>query len=52
MIATTDEPASIHEALQDPKWVAAMDVEYKALMQNKTWRFVTPPQGKNIIDYK
>jgi len=35
--AVTEEPSTVSEALQDPKWKGAMDVEYKALMNNKTW---------------
>jgi histone deacetylase 1/2 len=49
---TTEGPITVAEAFQDPKWVAAMDAEYKALMHNKTWHLVTPPRGKNIIDCK
>jgi hypothetical protein len=52
LAATTVGPNTIAEAFQDLKWVVAMDAEYKALMQNKTWRLVTPPHGKNIIDCK
>jgi hypothetical protein len=46
----TDEPATVEEALGDPKWVTTMDSEYKALIHNKTWYLVHPPKGKNIID--
>jgi histone deacetylase 1/2 len=49
---TAEEPSTVTEALQDPKWVEAMDAEYKALMHNKTWHLVTPPRGKNTIDCK
>jgi histone deacetylase 1/2 len=50
--AVTEEPSTVSEALQDPKWKGAMDVEYKALMNNKTWQLVPPPNGKNVIDCK
>jgi histone deacetylase 1/2 len=30
----------------------AMDVEYTALMKNKTWHLVPPEQGRNLIDCK
>jgi hypothetical protein len=33
-------------------WKKAMDVEYMALMKNKTWHLVPPEQGRNIIDCK
>ena len=29
-----------------------MDVEYNALMKNKTWHLVPPKKGSNIIDCK
>jgi histone deacetylase 1/2 len=40
------------EALQDQRWVQAMDSEYHALMKNKTWHLVPPPAKKNIIGCK
>jgi histone deacetylase 1/2 len=48
----TEEPSTISEALQSSRWKAAMDAEYNALMNNKTWQLVPPPAGKNIIDCK
>lgn len=47
-----EEPRSVEEALQDERWVQAMDNEYNALMKNKTWHLVTPPKRKNIIGCK
>jgi hypothetical protein len=44
-----EEPASEEEALQDRRWVQAMDSEYDALMKNKMWHLVPPPEKKNII---
>lgn len=29
-----------------------MDVEYMALMRNKTWHLVPPQKGRNMIDSK
>jgi histone deacetylase 1/2 len=29
-----------------------MDIEYDALMKNKTWHLVPPTKGRNIIDCK
>jgi hypothetical protein len=40
------------EALQDPNWKAATDVEYGALMKNRTWHLVPPKWGQNIVDCK
>lgn len=36
-VIASEEPSTVVEALQDSKWKGAMDVEYKALMNNKTW---------------
>ena len=34
------EPSIVSEALSDPKWKAAMQTEYDALIKNKTWNLV------------
>jgi hypothetical protein len=39
------------EALEDSRWLQAMDDEYKALMK-KTWHLVPPSSTRNIIDCK
>jgi histone deacetylase 1/2 len=49
---STSEPQSLEEALGDSNWRSAMDVEYDALMKNKTWHLVPPCKGRNIIDCK
>jgi histone deacetylase 1/2 len=49
---STGEPQSLDEALGDQNWRTAMDVEYGALMKNKTWHLVPPKKGSNIIDCK
>jgi hypothetical protein len=49
---STGEPQNLEEALDDKNWRHAMDIEYSALMNNKTWRLVPHNQGKNIIDWK
>jgi histone deacetylase 1/2 len=46
------EPSSVKQALCDPRWTEAMNLEYDALLRNKTWRLVPRPQGKNIIGCK
>ena len=46
------EPISIRAALSDQRWVTAMDKEYMALLDNKTWHLVPAPHGKNIIGSK
>jgi histone deacetylase 1/2 len=46
------EPENVREALDRPEWLTAIDKEYKALMDNRTWTLV-PFQGQeNIIDSK
>ncbi|XP_066358325.1 uncharacterized protein [Miscanthus floridulus] len=54
MLLTSEvgEPTTLNEALTDPKWIEAMNHEYNALLQNKTWHLVPLPKGKNIIDSK
>lgn len=42
-LATVSEPNTLDVALCDPNWKAEMDVEYDALLKNKTWHLV-PPQ--------
>jgi histone deacetylase 1/2 len=50
--AISSEPSTVAEAMQNNSWKKAMDVEYTALMKNKTWHLVPPEQGRNIIDCK
>jgi hypothetical protein len=50
--SSTGEPATLSEALGDQNWVSAMNSEYQALLQNRTWHLVPRPKGKNIIGYK
>jgi histone deacetylase 1/2 len=39
-------------ALANKNWKQAMDDEYKALMDNKTWHLVPYKKGSNLIDSK
>jgi len=43
VVINPEEPVSIVEAMNDPKWAAAMDSEHQALLRNKTWRLVPRP---------
>ena len=52
MLCISGEPTRLSDALGDPKWKRAMDEEYDALMNNKTWHLVPSQRGKNIIDCK
>jgi histone deacetylase 1/2 len=38
--ATSEVPTSLPSALDDSNWRQAMNEEFNALMQNKTWRLV------------
>jgi hypothetical protein len=51
-MCTTDEPTDLRVALADPKWKAAMDEEYSALINNKTWHLVPARDATNVIDCK
>ena len=45
-------PTSVRAALKDPNWLAAMRLEYDALLANRTWRLVPQPRGARIITGK
>ena len=51
-LTSMGEPTHLHDALASKEWKKAMDVEYEALMKNKTWRLVPPTKGINVIDCK
>jgi hypothetical protein len=38
--------------LSNSNWKHAMDDEYRALMENKTWHLVPHHQSRNLIDCK
>jgi histone deacetylase 1/2 len=52
LLSSTGEPCTLGEALDDKNWRLAMEEEYKALMENKTWHLVPPNKNKNLIDCK
>jgi hypothetical protein len=52
LFTASGEPRSLEDALADSNWKHAMDVEYDALIKNKTWRLVPPHKGRNLIDCK
>ena len=45
-------PTTYHKAYADPAWRLAMEDEFLALQQNKTWTLVPRPPGVNIISCK
>lgn len=52
LFTSSGEPHNVNEALHDKNWKLAMDIEYDALIKNKTWHLVPPQKGRNIIDCK
>jgi histone deacetylase 1/2 len=52
LAASSGEPSSLTDALQNENWRKAMEEEYDALLKNKTWHLVPPNMSKNIIDCK
>jgi hypothetical protein len=45
-------PRSVSAALQDPKWVTAMQAEMNALQANQTWELVPLPAGEKTVGCK
>jgi hypothetical protein len=52
MLAATSEPLSLTKSLNDSNWKNDMDVEFDALVRNRTWHLVPPQKGNNVIDCK
>jgi hypothetical protein len=52
LFTSTREPSKLLEALGDDRWCKAMQEEYDALIENKTWHLVPPDSTKNLIDCK
>jgi hypothetical protein len=50
LLTSTGEPRNLDDALSDCNWRKAMEDEYSALMQNKTWHLVPSSPNKNVID--
>jgi histone deacetylase 1/2 len=52
LLLTHFEPKNVKQALLDPKWKTAMQEEYDALLQNKTWSLVPLPSHRQAIGCK
>ena len=48
---SVSEPRSYTQASKSTKWVAAMNVEYQALLRNKTWCLVSPPSDAHVVSH-
>jgi len=46
------EPTCFSNANTIPEWRAAMQTEFNALLQNKTWSLVPPTTASNVVDCK
>jgi hypothetical protein len=49
MLASSDDPCSLTDALADPHWRQAMEEEHGALLQNKTWHLVPSSSNKMCL---
>jgi histone deacetylase 1/2 len=52
LLLTELEPTSYKTALEEPKWFAAMQDEYNALLKNNTWTLTTLPSDRKVIGCK
>lgn len=43
-------PVSFRQTQKSAHWRAAMQTEYNALMQNKTWVLIPPNTAQNVVD--
>ncbi|GFY82736.1 hypothetical protein Acr_02g0009760 [Actinidia rufa] len=48
-LPVTLEPSCVSQALQHPKWRAAMSDEFNALARNGTWELVPPSPKQNLF---
>src|SRR4051794_35225292 len=52
ILTSTGEPCTLSEALDDANWQKAMESEYEALLENRTWHLVPAPPHTILIDCK
>ena len=51
-LSAAEEPASIDDALEEPAWRSAMEVEMESIRSNNTWELATLPAGHRAIGLK
>lgn len=54
-IVINGEPSNYNEAVKcdnGSHWIAAMEEEYRSLLENNTWKLVNLPDGKNLVGCK
>ncbi|KAL3375566.1 hypothetical protein AABB24_006833 [Solanum stoloniferum] len=51
-MSTETEPTCNNQAVQDTRWLKAMQDEIQALEDNRTWKIVSLPSGKKAIGCK
>ena len=51
-LTSTHDPVSFQDAVQDPKWCDAMNLELRALEDNGTWILTDLPAGRKAIGCK
>eukprot|EP00253_Pinus_taeda_P031401 PITA_31401 len=47
-----DDPVHFEDAVNEDKWIEAMNEEIDAIEKSKTWELVEPPEGKDVIGVK
>jgi len=52
LATTIEESPTLQQVLADKNWKHAMDVEFDALLKNKTWHLVPPQKRRNVVDCK
>lgn len=52
LFLTHTEPKTVKQTLLDHRWKAAMQVQFDALQQNKTWTVVPLPPNRQAIGCK
>lgn len=51
-VTAIQEPFSFKQAINDDRWITAMDKELSAMEANNTWTIVSLPPGKKVVGCK